>query len=78
VHIFQTRSDLPDSKKYDVIEKYTVPTDADSARRFVAFCNYYRRFITKFFDYSRHITRLCKKNVKFEWTDECQNAFEFN
>jgi len=69
---------LPDNKKYDVIEKYPVPTDADSARRFVAFCNYYRRFITKFFDYSRHITRLCKKNVKFEWTDECQNAFEFN
>jgi len=22
-------------------------------------------------------TRLCKKNVKFEWTDECQNAFEY-
>jgi len=28
---------LPDSKKYDVIKKYPVPTDADSARRFVAF-----------------------------------------
>jgi len=28
---------LPDCKKYDVIEKYPVPTDADSARRFVAF-----------------------------------------
>jgi len=32
---------LPDSKKYDVIEKYPIPTDADSARNFVAFCNYY-------------------------------------
>jgi len=30
---------LPDSKKYDVIEKYSVPTDAGSARGFVAFCN---------------------------------------
>jgi len=38
---------LPDNKKYDVLEKYTVPTDADSAKRFVAFCNYYRRFIKK-------------------------------
>jgi len=54
---------LPDDKKYDVIKNYPVPHDADSARRFVAFCNYYRRFIKNFADYSRHITRLCKKNV---------------
>lgn len=66
---------LPDDKKYDVIQNYPVPHDADSARRFVAFCNYYRRFIKNFADYSRHITRLCKKNVPFEWTDECQKAF---
>jgi len=59
---------LPDDKKYDVIKNYSVPHDADSARRFVAFCNYYRRFIKNFADYSRHITKLCQKNVKFEWT----------
>jgi len=67
---------LPDDTKYDAIQRYPVPTDADSARRFVAFCNYYRRFIQNFADYSRHITRLCKKNVKFEWTADCQHAFE--
>lgn len=67
---------LPDDKKYDVIKNYPVPHDADSARRFVAFCNYYRRFIENFADYSRHITRLCKKNVPSEWSSECQRAFE--
>jgi len=35
---------LPYSKKDDLIEKDPVLTDADSARRFVAFCSYYRRF----------------------------------
>jgi len=60
---------LSDDKKNDVIEKYPVPTDAESARRFVAFCNYYRCFIKNFADYSRHITRLCKKNVTFQWSD---------
>ena len=68
---------LPDDKKFDVILNYPVPHDSDSARRFIAFCNYYRRFIKNFADYSRHITRLNKKNVPFEWTDECQNAFEY-
>jgi len=50
---------LPDDKKYDVIKNYPVPHDADSARRFVAFfCNYYRRFIKNFDDYSRLYSRL--------------------
>ena len=68
---------LPDDTKYEVIKNYPVPHDADSARRFVAFCNYYRRFIKNFADYSRHITRLCKKNVPFVWSSECENAFQY-
>ncbi|WP_369123418.1 RNase H-like domain-containing protein, partial [Salmonella enterica] len=59
------------------MKNYPVPYDADSATRFVAFCNFYRRFIKNFANYSRHITRLCKKNVPFEWSSECQNAFEY-
>lgn len=68
---------LPDDKKYEVIKNYPVPKDADSARRFIAFCNYYRRFIKNFADYSRHITRLCKKNIPFEWNNNCQKAFDY-
>jgi len=75
-HKFTDKGILPDDKKYDVIKNYPVPHDADSARRFVAFCNYYRRFIKNFDDYSRHITKLSKKNVKLEWTADCQHAFE--
>jgi len=38
--------------------------------------DYYRRFIKNCADYSRHITKLCKKNVKFKWRADCQHAFE--
>jgi len=68
---------LPGDKKYDVIMNYPAPHNADSARCFVAFCNYYRRFIKEFAEHSRHITRLLKKNVPFEWRVECQNAFQY-
>jgi len=68
---------LPDDKKYDVIMNYAEPHNADSSRRFVAFCNYYRHFIKNFAEYSRHIIRLCKKYFPFEWTDECQNVFQY-
>jgi len=42
---------LLDDKKYNVIRNYTVPHDADSATRFISFCNYYYSI----HGYSRHI-----------------------
>ena len=66
---------LPDDSKYSVIENYPIHKDADSAKRFVAFCNYYRRFIKNFSEYSRHLTRLLRKGVPFEWTEDCEFAF---
>lgn len=65
---------LPDDRKYDAIKNYPLHTDADSVRRFVAFCNYYSRFIYNFAQHSRHLTR---KNVSFEWTKECNDAFNY-
>lgn len=67
---------LPDDAKYSAIQNYPRPTDADGARRFIAFANY-RRFIKFFAEHSRHITKLTKKNIKFIWTDECENAFQY-
>lgn len=37
---------------------------------------YYRRFIKIISDYSRQLTKLCKKNVAFEWIPECNQAFD--
>lgn len=39
---------LPDDAKHSVISNYPRPTDVDAARRFVAFANFYRRFIRNF------------------------------
>lgn len=59
-HKCTDRGILPDDRKYDAIKNYPLPTDANSVRHFVAFCNYYRRFIYNI-AHSRHLTRLCKK-----------------
>lgn len=67
---------LPDDNKKHVIENYPIPHDKDAARRFVAFANYYRRFIQNFSLITRPTTRLTRKQVAFEWTDECQKSFE--
>lgn len=67
---------LPDPSKYKTIEKYPKPSNADEVRRFVAFCNYYRRFIQNFADIAHPLNKLLRKNVTFTWTDECQHAFD--
>ena len=51
-HMCTNKGILPDDSKYTVIEEYVVPADVDCERRFIAFCNYYRRFIQIFAEYS--------------------------
>lgn len=66
----------PDKSKFKAIENYPVPRNSDEARRFVAFCNYYRRFIPNFAQIAFPLNRLQRKNTAFKWDQECQNAFE--
>lgn len=37
--------------------------------------NYYRRFVKNFAQLAYPINRLLTKNVKFEWTEQCEEAF---
>lgn len=76
-HKCTDRGILPDDSKYSVIKNYPTPKNGDEAKRFVAFCNYYRRFIPNFAESSRHLSRLSRKNVPFEWSRDCEEAFQY-
>lgn len=65
-----------DPAKHKAIRDYPIPTNADEVKCFVAFCNYYRRFIANFADIAKCLNNLLKKGAVFDWTAECQNAFE--
>lgn len=67
---------LPDPQKITVVKNYPVPKNAEEVRRFVAFCNYYRKFIRSFAEITVPLNKLCRKNEPFVWTSECQNSFE--
>lgn len=46
-HTISSEGILPDANKIEVIKTYPTPKNTDEVRRFVAFCNYYRKFIKK-------------------------------
>ena len=39
-------------------------------------CNYYRKFVQNYSKISSPLNNLLRKDVKFEWTNECQNSFD--
>jgi len=44
-HIISNNGFSPDPGKIRAIQNYPVPKDANQTKRFVAFANYYRRYI---------------------------------
>ena len=53
------------------------PTTPKEIRQFLGLVGYYRKFVPKFADIARPLTNLTKLDVPYEWTNRCQEAFEF-
>ena len=56
-------------------QDWPVPTTVKQTRGFLGFGNFYRRFIQGFSNLAKPLNDLLKKDKKFEWTDDCQKAF---
>lgn len=67
---------LPDSSKFNVVHNYPIPKNPDDVRRFVAFANYYRKFIKNFAEKATPLNNLLRKKTKFLWDSTCQSAFD--
>lgn len=75
-HVVSADGILPDPDKITVVKNYPIPKNTDEVKRFVAFVNYYRKFIPNFAEIAYHLNKMCKKNAVFEWDDNCQKSFE--
>lgn len=66
----------PDPDKVEVIKKWPVPKNAADVKQFVAFINYYRKFMALFAELTVPLNRLTKHGVPFDWDETCQFSFE--
>jgi RNase H-like domain found in reverse transcriptase/Reverse transcriptase (RNA-dependent DNA polymerase) len=65
-----------DPVKLSGIRDWPTPTMVKQVRGFIGFANFYRRFIKKFSELVLPLNNLLRKNAKFDWNDQCQEAFE--
>ncbi|KAL5853172.1 hypothetical protein ACOSQ3_008290 [Xanthoceras sorbifolium] len=52
------------------------PRNVSEIRSFLGLAGYYRRFVKGFSSIATPLTKLLHKNVRFEWNEKCQTAFE--
>ena len=55
---------------------WEVPRNVKEVQSFLGFANFYRRFIKGFSKICRPLTDLTKKGVLWNWTEQCEEAFQ--
>lgn len=75
-HVVSADGILPDPEKIKLIKEYPTSSNEKEVKSFVAFANYYRKFIPNFAEKAFHLNKLGKKDVKFKWDDNCQRSFQ--
>lgn len=74
-HIITDKGVKPDPKKIQCVQNFPVPKCPRDIKSFLGLVGYYRRFIENFSHISKPLTSLLKKDTKFSWLSEQQNAF---
>lgn len=64
-----------DPKKIEAINKFPRPRNVKEIQSFMGMCNYYRRYVQNYAQIAKPLYDLCKKNVAYEWTIDCEQAF---
>ena len=75
-HVVSANGIAMDEKKLTVVRNWETPRCLKDVRAYVGFCSYYRRYLKDFSALCRPLHVLTRKNVRFEWTQECQDAFD--
>ena len=70
----------PDQVQMDLIKlkgisDWPTPSTIKETRKFLGFCNFYRKFIKDYAKIASPINQLVKKNMEFIWMEEAQKAF---
>ena len=75
-HVVSASGVLVDLEKVEAVTGWERPKSVFEIHDFLGLAGYYRRFIKDFSRLAASMTKLTRKEVKFEWNDLCERAFQ--
>ncbi|KAG8490817.1 hypothetical protein CXB51_013992 [Gossypium anomalum] len=75
-HVVSASGIRVDPSKILAILNWKPPRNITEIRSFLGLAGYYRRFVKGFSMIATPMTKLLQKDVKFEWTEKCQQSFD--
>lgn len=65
----------PNPKKVEAILRLKSPRKRKDLQSFLGMFNHYRKFIPKYAEITRVLSEMTSVNLKFQWSQECEDAF---
>ncbi|WVZ49338.1 hypothetical protein U9M48_000706 [Paspalum notatum var. saurae] len=75
-HILSEKGVAVDPSKVESVLNWKQPESVTEIRSFLGLAGYYRRFIKSFSKTAKPMTSLTKKNAKYMWSPNCEEAFQ--
>ena len=75
-HVISKDGSMMDPNKIEAMVIWNRPTNVSEVRSFLGLIDYHKRFVEGFSRIVAPFTQLTRKNVKFEWKEECEKSFQ--
>ena len=75
-HIISDGKISVDKAKAIAIETWPIPANVSEVRSLLGFAQFFKKFIQGYSSLVKPLTDLTRKSISFEWTQECNEAFE--
>ena len=75
-HIISGEGIEPVPEKLESLKNMPAPKTQKEVRQFLGLAGYYRKFVPKYSDIARPLTDLTKQDIRFIWTQKCQQTFD--
>ncbi|GJY38817.1 putative reverse transcriptase domain-containing protein [Tanacetum coccineum] len=75
-HVIDSKGIHVDPAKIESIKDWASPKTLTEIHQFLGLAGYYRRFIEGFLKIAKPMTKLTHKNVRFDWSEKAEAAFQ--
>ena len=75
-HLISSEGIHPLPEKLDTIRNMPRPKTPKEIKQFLCLCSYYRKFIPRFSDIARPLSKLTAHDTIFIWCEQCELSFQ--